>query len=111
VARQGNSKTARPRDKSSFRGSPNATSCGLPRSSPCVGFCVVLARNLPLSRGQPRLYSILLGELRLFLKVAARVSTTPQDDASRSAAWSVDGDAIFWCDAPDRPRRERATRP
>jgi len=63
VARQGNSKTARPRDEGSFRGSQSTTSCGLPRSSPCVGFCVALARNLPLSQGQPRLFSILLGEI------------------------------------------------
>ena len=45
----------------------------------------------------------LLGELWLFLKVAARDRTEPQSDASRSAAWSFDGEAILLMRRPIRP--------
>ena len=40
-----------------------ATSCGLPRSSDCVGFCVAFPQEPSFSRRKTRLCVVLLGEL------------------------------------------------
>jgi hypothetical protein len=47
-------------------------SCDSVRSCACVGFCVALRHTSAYSRGERRLFSILLGELWFFLTVAAR---------------------------------------
>ena len=72
-----------------------ANSCGFLRTADCVGICVACQRHSQLSRRKTRLCAILLGELWPLLKVAAPDRNRPQDDASRSAAWSFDGDAVL----------------
>jgi len=65
------------------------------------------SRYLP---SKQRFGTILLGELWPFLKVAARGRTKPQSDASRSAAWSFDGDAVLTVRGPAGSCEQRVRR-
>jgi hypothetical protein len=52
------------RDGASISARLRAASCDFLRTFPCVGFCVALGHKSAYYRGQSRLFSLLLGELR-----------------------------------------------
>ncbi len=52
-----------PRCTCAYRPWAGATSCGLPRSSDCVGFCVAFPQEPSFSRRKTKLCVVLLGEL------------------------------------------------